>query len=794
MQFDNIPAELKQLRQWLVWRSRDLGHRKNVKVPYQTRNVWDVASVNRPETWSTFAEAEQAVTANPGLGLGFVFTTNDPYVGIDIDDEAKIDPRNLDNFRKLRDVLLSGDSYAELSPSRNGAHIIVKGKLPRRGYRPNGINVELYASGRFFTMTGDIIRDRRHIAEDQGLIDGFMARFPAPDHEDLDPMFIGPSEVNGRRLDLTDDQVLAMAWNMPGFPDRYQGIGIRDWSVEHYRLVGDIDKLTGDPDQLVRIVHNSPFVLNAEPKAGVKRITKSRRIIMDDLAAVRGSQDGFRHSPMMIEQGRKIWESLQAHRAEAAEKRAKEILREAEGAFSSTGVQLLKAFPLPPNFLTLTPPPGVTGRLAVAASEAMYNPFLKFSLPATLATLAGILGRQYKLPGGKGLNLNFILAAATSTGKTSAMDALEKFLYRASKDIGYSITTKPTSRIIKASASSIQGIFPAFMESPAAVWFISECASQLAQMSAPKSNVDSQMRDAYNDLFDCSAMGKMFSPPRSVANRKADIEPIENLSVSTFWTTTTSKFDVFNEDAQDGFLSRVVVIRHAGQAGEAIPDWEVRSSLDDELHQALVNRLSAAKNFDEALELGHAEAYKRLIFVSTELIDAQVWAFRQISERIKNAALAGTMPAPYTAVSRLPMSAMRLAAVLAVMDQPYEPVISLEHFEWSFGYLLQNMAALLSDLDTGELGATMSNDTDVVVREIKKMMLAKNQVGVKKGEITLHLKKRKPFKDQINPGDAVKRTLAEMIAHEVLRESIMFSGPNNKQANLLMPTDDEAWK
>lgn len=793
MNFDNIPAELKQLRQWLVWRPRDLGSRKNVKVPYQTRNVWHLASVNKPETWSTFEEAANAVKSNPGLGLGFVFTTNDPYVGVDIDDEAKVDPRNVDNFRALRQVLLSGDSYTELSPSRNGAHIIIKGVLPRRGYRPHGINVELYGSGRFFTMTGEVVNDRMTITDGQELIDGFMARFPAPDEDDLDPVFIGQIEINGRRLDMSDEAVLALAWQIPGFADRYMGLNIVDWSVEHFRLVGDIDKITGDPDQLVRIVHNSPFVLEAAPKAGISRLRKSRRIIMDDLSGVRASQDSFRHSIAMVEMGKNIWKGIETSREEAARKRAEAILAEAEVAFSKSGVQLLKAFPLPPHFLTLTPPPGVVGRLAIATADAMYNPFLKFSIPAILSTLAGILGRQYKLPGGKGLNLNFILAAATSTGKTSAMEAIEKFLYRASRDIGQSLAGPTRSRIIKASASSIQGIFEDFMEVPASVWFISECASQLAQMSAPKSNTDGQLRDAYNDLYDCSSMGKMFSPPRSVANRKANLEPIENLSISTFWTTTTSKFDVFNDDAQDGFLSRVVIIRHVGRAGEAIPDWDVKSLLDDELHQYLVNRLAAAKNFDEAFQLSPVEAYKLLTRVSTEQIEGQVWAYRQIAERIKNAALDGEMPAPYTAVARLPMSATRLAAVLAVMDNPYEPVISVEHFEWAFGYLLQNIANLLSDMDTGELGATMSDDVDVAVREFKRLMRKHQTNGVKLGELNKNLKHLKPFKGTPNPGDLVGRTVRTMVEHGLLSE-LVVNNPAGRPGVMLMPTDDEVWK
>src|SRR5699024_9209608 len=56
-------------------------------------------------------------------------------------------------------------SYAEISPSGKGVHIISKGKLPTGGSRKG--NDEMYASGRFFTMTGNRIGGYRGITEDE---------------------------------------------------------------------------------------------------------------------------------------------------------------------------------------------------------------------------------------------------------------------------------------------------------------------------------------------------------------------------------------------------------------------------------------------------------------------------------------------------------------------------------------------------------------------------------------------------------------------------------------------------
>lgn len=80
-----------------------------------------------------------------------------PYLGIDIDD---IDD-DLHRFKqgdKLDNIVSEFNrafkSYTEVSPSGNGLHIIVKGKIP--GSRRRKGNIEMYDSGRFFTMTGKI--------------------------------------------------------------------------------------------------------------------------------------------------------------------------------------------------------------------------------------------------------------------------------------------------------------------------------------------------------------------------------------------------------------------------------------------------------------------------------------------------------------------------------------------------------------------------------------------------------------------------------------------------------------
>lgn len=797
MNFDAIPDELKARRQWVIWKSVIGEGGKVTKPPYNPNNPAYMARIDDPATWGSYEDAVRVFTNNPSIisGIGFVFTGDDEFFGCDIDDEAKVAPEHLPARRDFVAQLLKNfDTYTETSPSGQGLHIIGKGRLPFPGRKDSRVQVEMYQEERYFTITGNVLDGRGVIKDQQAILDDLAAALLQ--NRDRTVSEVVDTDVH-RRLDLTDEEVIRLASNFnPNFAPRFNcqaDCGPGAWSDTFMMVVGLVERFTGSVAQVRRIIMNSPMVLNAPPSgANEARIDKAKRNFDYVLGRVRQNNSGLM---AFAEHGRRMVENMNRAKAERAAKVAEEIMARADENFSANGVNLLKAFPLEAKYLDLTVPPGIVGRYCEATAAACYNPYMKFSIPATLATLTGILARSYKLPSGSGLNVNFILAAATSAGKTQTMKAWEGFLNRAARQLGNNLQGQSRIRIIKAAASSIQGIYPDFMETPSAVWFISECASQLKQMSDPKSTTDGQLRDAYNDLYDMSSMDSVFSPPRSTANRKAELHPITNLSISTYWTTTTSKFDVFNDDAADGFLSRVIIIRHAGSAGEAIPEWDVKFDLDDDLHQTLVQRLAAAKQFDETVSLSVQDGMRLITTVSTTEVEGMAWAFRQISERIKNASLDGSMPVAYTAVSRLPVTALRLAGMLAVMENPYSPSVTPEQFQWAFGYLLQNTAAILSDMDRGELGASMSKDMDVVVREIKKVLRKqKGAPGVKKGELVHALRFLKPFKDdRTSPGDAVRRTLTEMMGHGMIVETTMPQPGRGRPGTLICPTDDDIW-
>lgn len=144
-----LPTTLVDRDQWVCWRSQDRDT-TTTKVPI-IPGTTQFASTTDPETWRSFQTAREAVTSTPVAGLGFVFTAEDPLIGIDLD-ECR-DPETGEPTGWAARIIDQLESYTEVSPSGTGYHILVTGELPEGRNRAG--TLELYDRSRFFTVTGD---------------------------------------------------------------------------------------------------------------------------------------------------------------------------------------------------------------------------------------------------------------------------------------------------------------------------------------------------------------------------------------------------------------------------------------------------------------------------------------------------------------------------------------------------------------------------------------------------------------------------------------------------------------
>jgi hypothetical protein len=141
---ENIPAEMRQAPRWVAWQGR--------KVPVHGVTHRAITWTD-PGAWSTFA-ATHARAVN-GYGMGFVLGGG--RLGIDLDHVR--DPETGVLTSEAQRIIGLADSYAEVSPSGTGVHIILTGDpLPNGAANsadlPGGGRIEMYDAGRYFTVTG----------------------------------------------------------------------------------------------------------------------------------------------------------------------------------------------------------------------------------------------------------------------------------------------------------------------------------------------------------------------------------------------------------------------------------------------------------------------------------------------------------------------------------------------------------------------------------------------------------------------------------------------------------------
>lgn len=192
--FENIPEDLKKRRQWVLWRYEQRGE-KITKVPFQPNGAH--AKTSESNSWSDYRRCEDVFNNGHFDGLGFVFCLEDGLVAIDLDN--CLDPTGKPEAW-ARDILdRFAATYAEITPSGKGFHIIGRGRPLATGARKwkktntdEDQGLEVYGttpdgrtSARYFTMTGNAL-SKSQLADCRDQLDWFYEQFFAEWQEEPD--------------------------------------------------------------------------------------------------------------------------------------------------------------------------------------------------------------------------------------------------------------------------------------------------------------------------------------------------------------------------------------------------------------------------------------------------------------------------------------------------------------------------------------------------------------------------------------------------------------------------------
>ena len=272
--FDTIPRELKPIKQWVLWR-RD-GERKAPVNPFTLGN----AGVQWRNTWGTFKEVSESLRRHPGkvAGIGFVLTSSDPFVCVDLDDCFAFG--TLNPFASAVVETLNG--YTEYSPSGKGLHIWIRAAQTERNIKRKGI--EIYSFDRWMTVTGkpleshDLAKIPERESELQHIIDQ-LPKEPTESRQGAPESAGAQTERKAMYLPIADDTEL---WTR-----LFNG---KNGHIFRSLYAGDTSVCFNDESRAVIFLANRLAVMTDFDEGRIKRLLYQTGLVSDKWESRRGGQ------------------------------------------------------------------------------------------------------------------------------------------------------------------------------------------------------------------------------------------------------------------------------------------------------------------------------------------------------------------------------------------------------------------------------------------------------------------------------------------------------------------------
>lgn len=685
---ERLPSDLKVCPQWLLWKPKWIEEQnKWTKVPISQRTGFQ-ASVRKPSDWCSFEAAvatyteyhKQAELGGLGLVLGYASGTS----GADLDNALYSDG-SVASYEAV-EIARRFETYTEISPSGTGLHCLFKASVPD-GRRTKG--VELYGEGRYFTMTGNPYFDLP-LSERQATADALR------EYIDLSRNRAVAVNVDWSvEAKYTHEQVWQMATtaeNGQKFFDLFHGRWQSYYgshSEADIALVNILAFYTDSPTQVMFMFQGSELYRTATDDKYRKRPT----LLQNMIAKAFDQKVPLIAIPPITHQvvtAPPPPEPEPEHDAEDAAARAD-------------------------NPFTLPPGNSLVGRIAqYVHDQAMYQ-MPEAALCAALALMAGICGRQYQY-GAKGLNLYLMLLANTGSGKEAMSTGIGSIM-EAVCDPPRDLTAAPTTNIEGVgypSARQFRG--PAKLTGKGLMISLAKCdvlsmfsilnefADTMKQMADPRANQGmSDLKTALLDLYMKSSEGNAYAG-HVTADKDTSIKALSSPAFTFLSECTPAKlYSYLNEDLiADGLLPRMIIFESEKYGKHNPHHHSVKVPADVVRDVTIISKIVFDNKIhgDKRIQVRHGPG-------TAERSEE----FRRYARaRLMAVGADNTGSALGELWNRAHLNTERIAGLVAIGCDPFNPIVTVEQFDWAARIIVRQITLLVGKFKRGETGDVHQDD------------------------------------------------------------------------------------
>jgi hypothetical protein len=681
-QFDNIPHSLRSLKQWAVAKG------PQDKAPRSVASNGEVyANIQNPNDWVLFDEAVALARAK-GWFPGMVLTNQDSNTIIDIDEPTKkgiTDRETIDTIHEVgNEYVQAVDSYTEWSCSGTGLHIVTAHKVPS-GHRKGCF--EIYPNERFMIFTGNVYLDKP-VNGNRDAVMLIYERLSSESRVSKDSGYDEPEKYS-------DQEVINMVCKNPLYAAIARGDTGPYWnnrghevdmsqSITDLVLLNRIAYFSRNRAQTARLFRQSgafrsPSILAQQGKHKSKHyVERETKKAFDKMSPQIDLQD----TALILQNA-------------LAKQKAQEIeiveTNDYEGHSNGRGVY--------------TNPGGLLGMIADYFYDTSFKQVPEIALGTAITFLAGPCGRAYRIDG-LGLNMYTIILASTSTGKSIVRKGpqfiRQAMTQRAIKNAMQARSLRKITSIddfFGPKTASGQALYKEFANRKSFACFYDEMANTLKKMWSVNAKPDVEMEfDLYLNLYTESGAGGSLDE-LAYSDKEKSVGRVESPSFSWVGVTVPDRFyDVLNDKAlTSGFLPRMLTIEY--ESGFIQKDNLNHSfGPSEELMTALEPLIENAAMINSAAEL-------RPISIGMSVEARSI--MNKWKERNRETMNSDRNEIKRAVWSRVGEKVLKLAGLVAVGYNIWQPQIERAHIEWAINICDYEAEKLMKRYATGEVGESV---------------------------------------------------------------------------------------